>query len=175
LGWYYDKNCLSNAGKNMPICRAILKYGHSRFILEIIVHCEKKDTLQKEQYFFYLKPEYNILSQAGSSFGYRHREDSLEKMRKPLNPEHLAKIREILAKRNASAEHLAMIREHISKINAERKICVVVTNLKTGESVKYESIRAAARELNMNHVRISRYIKSKAVFQGLYSITVKES
>ena len=64
-----------------PIHNALLLYGHSNFSLEILEICEKHDTISREQYYLdLLKPDYNILQQAGSSLGYLHNEETLAKM-----------------------------------------------------------------------------------------------
>ena len=69
------------ASSNMIIYKAILKYGYSNFILEILEYCEPDNVVAREQYYLdLLKPEYNILSTAGSSFGYKHTKEALEKM-----------------------------------------------------------------------------------------------
>jgi group I intron endonuclease len=52
------------------IYRALLKYGHSSFKLDIIEYCSPN----VQHYFDQLKPEYNILKVAGSSFGFKHSE-----------------------------------------------------------------------------------------------------
>jgi group I intron endonuclease len=59
----------------MAINRALFKYGYSNFTLEIIEYCEPSDVIVREQFYLdLLKPEYNILVKAGSSFGYQHSE-----------------------------------------------------------------------------------------------------
>ncbi len=64
----------------MPICSALLKYGYSSFSLEILEYCDKNDLIEKEDYYFQLlKPEYNILSKAGSSLGHRHSDETRKK------------------------------------------------------------------------------------------------
>ena len=64
---------------NTAIHNALLKYGYSNFSLEILEYCEKeKLVLRKQFYFDKLKPEYNILQQAGSSLGFKHIAETLE-------------------------------------------------------------------------------------------------
>jgi group I intron endonuclease len=59
----------------MAINKALLKYGYSKFRLEIIEYCEPKDAIKREQYYIdFLEPEYNILKIAGSTLDYRHTE-----------------------------------------------------------------------------------------------------
>jgi group I intron endonuclease len=55
------------------IYSSIIKYGISKFKLEILVYCSKKKFLKLEQkYINLLKAEYNILQIAGSFLGFKH-------------------------------------------------------------------------------------------------------
>lgn len=57
------------------IYKALLKYGHSSFKLDILEYCSPNVLIEREQHYFdQLKPEYNILKVAGSSFGFKHSE-----------------------------------------------------------------------------------------------------
>ena len=57
---------------------AFLKYGYSNFTLE---YCESSEAVLREQYYLdLLKPEYNILSTAGSWLGSKHSEGAKAKM-----------------------------------------------------------------------------------------------
>jgi len=63
---------------NTAIHNALLKYGYSNFTLDILEYCEGVDPVLREQFYFEtLKPEYNILQQAGSSLGFKHSEKTL--------------------------------------------------------------------------------------------------
>jgi len=65
----------------MPIFSALLKYGYSKFIVEILEYCEPTDTISREQYYLEkLNPEYNILTKAGSSLGFKHSAQSKKRM-----------------------------------------------------------------------------------------------
>jgi len=60
---------------------ALLKNGYSKFTLEILEYCEPSETLSREQYYLdLLKPEYNILLTAGSPLGFKHTEESKNRM-----------------------------------------------------------------------------------------------
>lgn len=60
---------------------ALLKYGYSMFTLEILEYCEPSEVISREQYYLdLLKPEYNILSTAGSPFGRKHDEEARARM-----------------------------------------------------------------------------------------------
>jgi group I intron endonuclease len=77
---YFNINYLERK-KCMPICRALLKYGYSKFSLEILEYCQPSEVISREQYFIdFLQPEYNILKTAGSSLGYKHDEEARAKM-----------------------------------------------------------------------------------------------
>jgi len=66
----------------MAINKALLKFGYSNFQLEILEYCEPTDAIEREQYYInLLNPSYNILKIAGSSFGYKHTEESKVLMR----------------------------------------------------------------------------------------------
>jgi len=68
---YYNNNLLIKS--KMLINRAILEYGHTNFSLEIIEYCSYEDIIKREQYYLdLLKPEYNTLKIASSSYGYKH-------------------------------------------------------------------------------------------------------
>lgn len=82
LAQYYNLNWLTKFRKNSLIHKAILKYGYSRFKLEILEYCEQEDVIKREQYYMdILKPEYNIKKLAGSSLGFEHSAETIEKIR----------------------------------------------------------------------------------------------
>lgn len=71
----------SLAKSNRPIDRALLKHGFSNFRLEILEYCSNTDVLKREQHYLDIsKPHYNIATVAGSTLGYKHTSESLEKI-----------------------------------------------------------------------------------------------
>ena len=71
---YYSK--ISLVRDKMLINKAILKYGYINFKLEILEYCDPNDVIKREQYYIdQLKPEYNILSTAGSSLGHKYKDE----------------------------------------------------------------------------------------------------
>ncbi|KAF8584303.1 hypothetical protein K439DRAFT_1646964 [Ramaria rubella] len=70
---YYDFSSLNLV--NMPIYKAILKYGHSNFNFEIIEYCREQYYLDNFDF------EYNVLEKADSLFGYKHTDKTLSKMK----------------------------------------------------------------------------------------------
>ena len=75
--WYYTYR------NNLPIVRAIKKYGLDKFHLFILDFVEDKDILESEQFWLNkIQPEYNILTEAGNSQGYKHSPRVREKTEK---------------------------------------------------------------------------------------------
>lgn len=80
LAQYYNINILTCY--RSLIHKAILKYGYSKFKVEILEYCKRKDVIKREQYYMdTIKPEYNILKVAGSPLGHVHTPETIEKMR----------------------------------------------------------------------------------------------
>ncbi len=82
LKYYCSLSYLKNEKKNKSIIyKSLLKYGYSKFSLQILEYCEPSDCIKKEQYYIdLLKPKYNILKTAGSSLGFKHSEETLAKL-----------------------------------------------------------------------------------------------
>lgn len=134
---YYNYNHIADTKRNMRIDRALLKYGYSKFKLEILEYCEISNLIEREQYYLdILKPEYNILLRAGSSLGFKHSEKTKLYM-KTKTPEHLVKIKNNIAKLNASpfpADVRAKITAAMIKFNVLTKSKkVVFTNIETND------------------------------------------
>ena len=88
---YYNLSHLEKRKKNSIIYSSLLKNGHSNFKLEILEYCDKSIVREKENYYInLLKPEYNILNNAG--LGYTHSEEGL-KRRSVYRHSNLTKIR----------------------------------------------------------------------------------
>ena len=66
---------------NSLIYKAILKYGYSKFKLDILEYCLSSILIKREQYYLdNLKLEYNIFNIAGSLLGFKHSKVSTEFM-----------------------------------------------------------------------------------------------
>jgi len=115
---YYDAKFLVKYLQSMVISKALLKHGYSNFTFEILEYCEPSNVIAREQHFIDLfKPEYNILKTAGSSFGYKHTEDTLAKLRARRHTEEtLAKLR---AFRHSEETKRKMSEAKIGKKRAE--------------------------------------------------------
>jgi group I intron endonuclease len=71
--YYYTSNMEKIVNKEKSIIyKAILKYGPSRFSLDILEYCEPNILISREQYYIdLLIPKYNILKIAGSRLGHK--------------------------------------------------------------------------------------------------------
>jgi group I intron endonuclease len=96
---------------NSSIRSAFIKYGHDVFVLIILEFCEQSQLNNRETYWInFLNAPYNILRTGNSSFGYRHREDSIKRMQ-GLRPNF-----------KPSVEHRKAISEAAEKENLKRKL-----------------------------------------------------
>ena len=82
---YYNLNHLKE-NYNMLICRALIKYGHSGFKLEILEYCAPEDLEDRENYSIdSINPEYNLVKKSNvmpSILGYKHSISTIEKISK---------------------------------------------------------------------------------------------
>src|SRR4051812_25033562 len=145
----------------MLINKAILKYGRVNFSLEIIEYCSNKDLIKREQYYLdLLKPEYNILKLAGSSYGYKHNEVSLIKFRtRVVREETLSKMKARIQSENTKI-----------KISKALGIPVIVTDIDKENVTQYFSKSQAAKIIGVSESTIRRYIISKKLLFNRYSI-----
>jgi group I intron endonuclease len=103
----------------MPIYKAILKYGHSNFIFDIIEYCDTHNVIQREQYYLdHFDFDYNVLEKANSSLGYKHTNETLAKMKGRKNVlgykhslETIAKLREYQTNKTHTVESKNKMRE----------------------------------------------------------------
>lgn len=152
LAEYYSLSQLLKS--NMRIKRALLKYGYSKFSLEILEYCDNPSSvLKKEQHYIdLLQPEYNILKIAGSSLGYKHTEDTLAKFKsRKLTPEHIAKLKEHLKSHNSSVEQREKSRKRIYDYNKLKGILVEVFDTLNSKTTVYSSMREAADAIGCVH------------------------
>jgi group I intron endonuclease len=192
--YYSDKRLASS---NMVIYKAMLKHGYSKFKLEILEYCEPGSAVTREQYYLdILKPEYNILSTAGTSLGYKHTEEALEKMSAARSAYTGYKLSaETRAKLTSAATGRVLSDETRAKISVARKgiklsdetraklsaaataiqgVAVEVTNIKTGEINYFSTMTEAATALGVSRTAIRKTIQSGKILRDNYSIKLKD-
>jgi group I intron endonuclease len=158
---------------------AVKKYKLKNFIFlilelfpEIVNKENNKKLLDIED--FYLKsllPNYNILTEAGSSFGYKHTELSRIKMKNIFNSERLKSITSLNKDKKFSEEtserEKIMIKENINyssedflnmKKNSKPIILYNLNNTVFGE---YPSIIEASKDINCDPRTINRALKTE--------------
>jgi group I intron endonuclease len=184
---YFSKTRLTNS--NMAIYKAILKYGYKNFKLEILEYCDKNVVLVREQYYIdLLKPEYNILHQAGSSLGYRHKTETLEKFKaRKFSKEALINISKaakgrILPKETRTKISLARTGTKLSDetraklstiLTAKLGISVEVTNIITKETIEYTTLTSAALVLGVSRTAVKKAMNSGRILKKIYIIKSK--
>lgn len=170
---------------NTAIHNALLKYEHSNFTLDILEYCEGVDPIIREQYYLdLLKPEYNILEQAGSSLGFKHSEETLEffknnrkvseETRKNLS---LAATGRILTeedknKISSSRQGIKLSDETRAKISAAaislKGVPVIIKNLITLEVIEYTSLTEAAKAIGVSRTAVKKAIISEKPIKKIY-------
>jgi len=152
---------------NSVIYKALLKYGLSNFQLEILEYCKPEDVLAREQYYLDLcSPKYNILTRAGSSYGFKHSAETLAKFKeRKVSPEALEKMR----------THLAT---HNIEMNKNKRFKVDIYDIVTDKNSTFSSLKEAASTINSHSKTLSERCNldlEKGVclpYRGRYVITI---
>ncbi|YP_008474912.1 hypothetical protein, partial (mitochondrion) [Candida pseudojiufengensis] len=98
----FVKHLLNYKGSKL-IKRSVLKYGLNNFIfaileyypLEINKYNNKELITLEKLYISLLMPEYNILTEAGNSFGYKHTKENIERFNLPFNNERKEMLKQL--------------------------------------------------------------------------------
>lgn len=156
---YFNRDALSKP--RMLINLALLKCGRNKFRLDIIEYCSLKNVIERDAilriatqfYLDNLKPYYNILRHAGSSYGYTHNETSILKItRRTVSDASLAKMRTRV-----------QTKETKNKIRKSIATPVLVVNINTNEkSICLPKLKAGL-VLGVSDSTIGRYIRSGKV------------
>jgi len=131
------------------IYNSLLKYGYSNFSIDILEYCEPNVLIKREQYYLdVLKPEYNILKTAGSSYGFKHTIKTIEYIRSIK----LGRKRDEATKLKLSASSLAYP--------------VTVKNIITGEVKFFTSIRQTAKFIGIHPSYLTKCLATKGFYKG---------
>lgn len=174
---------------------AVTKYKLSNFaflILELFPEIVNKENNKKllnmeDFYLKYLLPDYNILTEAGSSFGYKHTELDRINMKNNYSLERRELIGSLNRNKNLSLETIENIRE---KALGRRKItfsdeallnlkksskAIIIYNLNRTVYGEYYSIVEAAKSVNCNEKTIRRALKTeKKVLKKRFIVEYKK-
>lgn len=110
--WKRHLGALEKGKHNPKLQNHYNKYGKDDLIFSILLTCEKEELLQIEQGFIdKLDPWFNVLKIAGAPIGYKHTQESIDKMKKyqssrpPFTEETCKRISDALKGRPHSKEH----------------------------------------------------------------------
>ena len=182
---FYSRFCrhlIFFLGSKVVKC-AVKKYGLKNFAFivldlfpEIVTQENNKDLLDLEdKYLKLLLPNYNILTEAGSSFGYKHSEIDRQKMKDIYSDVRRKKVGDLNRGKKFSAlpagETLEIMREAALKrlpmFQETRNKCitntrpVILYNLNDTVFGKYSSIIEAANAINCGEKTIRRALKTE--------------
>ena len=148
---YFNVNYLEREVRknNSRIYRALLKYGYSKFKLDIIEYCDPAIIIKREQYYLNnLNIEYNILKVARSLKGFKHNITTIERMR--------------MAKLGYGRDEATKL-----KIAANsHSYPVIIRNNITGEIKLFISIRRAAKFIGIHHSYLAKCLKVNEFYKG---------
>lgn len=178
---YYSLNLMETRIKlgQSAIYAAILKYGISNFKLDILEYCELSDVIDREgHYFNLLKPEYNLLPTAGSWLGYKHSEESKNKIRASLLGKNAGKSNPMFGV--LSENHPMFGKTHSEetklKMSKSRGTAVEVIDLETSVRSSYASFNKAAEVMGVSAAALTKRFKKTNYFilKGKYRVEKKQ-
>ena len=158
---------------------AVQKYDLKNFafiICELYPHFVTKENNKElldleDKYLKLLLPNYNILTEAGSSFGYKHTEVDRQKMKDLYSEARRDKIGSLNRGKKLSPETIEKIREKAlnrpAMSNETKKKCiahtrpVILYNLNDTIYGEYSTILDAAKSINCNEKTIRRALKTE--------------
>lgn len=171
---YLNTTFLKNKkNKNMPIVKALLKYGQSNFAVLIIENVNIENlSVRETHYIRQLLPYYNVLKQGYSSLGYKHTE-ATKQMLSDLakNRIHSFKTkalitRALIGENNPFYNKNHSIESKLRMIEANSAYSVYIYNSYRKLLVIFPSVKTLAKLINSNHSTIVSYIKNGTLFRG---------
>jgi hypothetical protein len=160
LSFYYSNLSMKSLllRSKSHICSAILKDDRSNFSLEILEYCEPSKCLEREGFYQKkLKPEYNIAKEPSAPMSGRKHSD---KTKKQISDALTGKNNPMFGQPKPKGAGIGRPSQAIE-----------VTDIKNNTTTTYDSIREAARALNINKSSIQTNLKynSKKPYKGLYT------
>lgn len=162
---------------NMPISKALLKYGYDNFSLIIIEYSPECYLMVKESFWIKsLKPYYNVLTDAYRSTGYKHTEEIKKKMRiKAMGRLHSNFTKKLISNSLKGDKNPFFNKKHslsskilISEGRSNRKIYIYDNLLNL--QIIVSSLNKLAKSIYANNSTLNTYIKSNKLFRGNWYI-----
>ena len=152
-----------------------MKYGYSRFKLEVLEYCDKSNLIKREQYYIsLLNSEYNVLTIAGSNLGFKHSESTKELFRSSRLGRKRGNIfsdAELTPSGNKKRVFSEATRLKLSA-NNYKSIAVILNNTGKGIIRKFPSKNKAAQFLGVSETTVRNYIKQQRACKG-YIISIE--
>lgn len=154
---------------NMSIYKALIKYGHEFFTLDILEYCSKEIVIEREQYYLdLLTPIYNILKTANVGVDFV-RPDYTQK--RVVSEETKKKLSEATTLYNPlDQETLERLK---AKTIAREGVSVLVKNIQTEEIVEFTNQTEAGVFLGISRQAVYNAIKRGSIINNIYSVIKK--
>jgi group I intron endonuclease len=171
---YLNTSFLKNRqNNNMPIIKALLKYGHSNFSLLIIEYVIPTFLTERETFYITrVIPYYNVLKQGYSSLGYKHTTETKKLLSElAANRTHSEETKSLIARALTGENNPFYRKSHsteskIRMIEANSKFPVYVYNSFKKLIVIFPSVLTLSKLIKTNHSTLITTIKDKEIFRG---------
>ena len=168
----------SSKNNNMPIVKALIKYGQDEFALLILEYVEVKMLAIRETYWINsILPYYNVLKQGYSTLGYKHTEETkglLSELR--INKTHSIETKALITKRLTGENNPFYGKAHSKEsklkfIKAKSRHPVYIYNSFKNLLMIYPSVSTLAKDIKSNSTSIKSFIKNQSLFRGEWYFT----
>lgn len=171
---YLNNSFLKNQkNSNMPIVKALLKYGQDNFAVLIVEYTDIKILTVRETYYISkFLPYYNVLNTGYSSLGYKHTEatkqmlSDLAKNRVHSEETKTLISRALVGKNNPFYNKTHSTKSKLRMSEANSAHLVYVYNSYKILQVIFPSVLTLAKLINSNHSTILGFINSGELFRG---------
>jgi group I intron endonuclease len=158
---------------NMPITKALLKYGQHNFAVLIIEFADTETVNVRETYWITkLLPYYNVLKQGYSSLGYKHTEETRELLSNLAKSRiHSDETKALISKALTGENNPFYGKTHSEESKLKISTANSAFSLYVYNSLRQlvmicPSVRALADLINTNSSTITNCIKNKSLFRG---------
>lgn len=156
-----------------PIHNVLLKYGFANFSLDILEFCDINDCILRKQFYFdLLKPDYNVLEKAGSSLGFRHKEETIHLFKnerkvskKTRDSLFLAAMYRVLTEAEKTKISVSRLGKKLSdktrnkisvSMSAISGVQIVVKDINTNVEKEYLTLTKAAEALDVSRTAVAK-------------------
>ena len=172
--YYYYTN--SDKSFNIVIIRALKKYGLENFSLGILEFCKQDSNVclkLEQKWLDHYKPNYNVLTVAGNSFGFKHSIETITNLKKMLSKENHPKFGYITSSETKKAIGEGIKNFYLTNSNPRKGLKgklsaqygiggnFVFCYNKTNEELIFPSINAAKQHFKVRWTYIKKNMDSK--------------